>query len=221
MRPLPLLLLPLLLAACQQPSREAVELAAELRRTPPDAQADALADQPIDCDLRDRACATLWLYRGAACARLAEAATTPEAARPGRRDCAVAAFARAAELTPADAPEAERMEAALRLADALERRRDRAMGEARQTDNAAILAAIAPLQGRRGGPAAHYAAGVTLNRLLAGDLPPAQRCAALREANAQAAMTAELPGLPPLGDRLAQRRAAIEAALATQTPRCI
>jgi hypothetical protein len=215
-----LLLLPLLLAACQQPSREAVTLAGELRRVPPGAQSEAMADRGFDCEVQDRACATLWLYRGAACAQLAESA--PEAQRPARRQCAVTALRRAGELTPADAPAQERAEPALRLADALERSRDRALGEARRADNAAILAAIAPLPGIPGGTgyAAHYRAGVGINRVVAGDLPPPERCAALAAAGTDLAAAAAAPGLPPLADRIAQRRASLEAARDAQTPRC-
>lgn len=208
----------LLLAACGGPSREAVQLAGELRRTPPGPATDAMADRPFDCAAEDRACVTLWLYRGAACARLAEAPATPDAARPARRDCAVEAFTRARALLPADATAAERAETLVRLADAHERRRDRAMGAARQAENAAIAEAIAPLGGLPGGPgyAAHYAAGITLNRVQAGEIVPAARCPALAEARNRAAAAAEAPGLPPLGDRIAQRRAAIATQLAVE-----
>ncbi|PWS38885.1 hypothetical protein DFH01_06460 [Falsiroseomonas bella] len=217
------LLLVLLLAACQQPSRETVQLAGELRRSPPGTTL-AIADRPFDCDVADRACVTLWLHRGAACATLAEAPTTPEAQRPARRDCAVQSFSRARALMPPDATADERMETAIRLADALERQRDRAIGEQRRTDNAAILAAVAPLRASPRGPgdgyADYYAAGVTLNRVQSGDIAAAGRCAALAEARDQAAGAAEAPGLPPLGNRIGQRRAAIAAQFAAQTPRC-
>lgn len=203
MRPLlPLLLL----AACAAPPREAVQRAGDWRRAPP---ADAaIAADPIDCAVADRACVTLWTFRGAACARL------------GRDDCAVDSLARAAALMPSDATPDERAEAALRLADAHERRRDRALGAARRAENAAILAALAPL---RGGPAApladHYEAGVALNRVQSGDTPHAARCAALLAARAAAARAGDAPGLPPLADRIPQRRAAIAAGIA-QTPEC-
>jgi len=205
----------LVVGACVQPSRETVQLAAELRRAPEGAQAMAMADRPVDCAIRDRACVTLWMVRGAACARLAE---TSQEAR--RRNCAVEAFGRAAELTPADAPATERAEPAIRLAEALERRRDRAMGEARRADNAAILAAVAPLGGPTAGYAAHYAAGVGINRVVAGDVPAAGRCAALAEAAATLAGAAGAPGLPPIEDRIAQRRASLQAARAAQQPEC-
>jgi hypothetical protein len=223
MRRAPLLLL-LLLAACQQqPSREAVHLAGELRRSPP-GTTEAMADRPFDCDLADRACVTLWLHRGAACARLAEAPTTPEAQRPARRDCAVQSFSRARALLPADATADERLETAIRLADALERQRDRAAGAQRRADNDAILAAIAPLRAAPRGPgdgyADYYAAGVALNRVQSGDIAAGGRCAALAEAREQAASAAEAPGLPPLGNRIGQRRAAIATQLATENPRC-
>ncbi|HEV7263945.1 MAG TPA: hypothetical protein VGN83_03375 [Falsiroseomonas sp.] len=213
-----LLLLPLLLAACAGgPPREAVQLAGELRRTPPGPATDAMADRIFDCSDVDRACVTLWLYRGAACARLAEAPETAEGARPLRRNCAVEAFTRARALLPRDATPQERQEVAIRLADVHERRRDRATGAARQAENNAILASVAPL---RGTPAAayadHYAAGVALNRVQAGEVPPAARCAVLREARDQAVGTPAGPGLPPLGDRPDQRRAAIAAQLALE-----
>lgn len=191
----------LLLAACSAPSREAVELAGALRRDP--AAIPAMADRPFDCAVRDRACATLWLARGAACARR------------GGGDCAIAAFRQAHALTPEDAPPAERAEPLIRLADALERSRDRAMGEGRRGANAAILDAVAPLPAIPGGagPAAHFRAGVGLNRVLAGDVPPPGRCAAL------AAVAADLAAAdgPILADRIAQRRAALAAA---QIPEC-
>jgi hypothetical protein len=217
------LLLVLLLAACQQPSRETVQLAGELRRSSP-GSSDAMADRPFDCDVSDRACVTLWLHRGAACARLAEAPTTPDAQRPARRDCAVQSFTRASALMPADATADERLETGIRLADALERQRDRAFGAQRQADNTAILAAIAPLRTTPRGPgdgyADYFAAGVALNRVQAGDIPAADRCAALAEAREQAASAAEAPGLPPLGIRIGQRRAAVATQIAAQTPRC-
>jgi hypothetical protein len=205
------LLLPLLLAACSGgPSREAVQLAGELRPTPPGAATDAMADRPFTCMEQDRACVTLWLYRGAACARLAEAPETPDPARPARRDCAVEAFQRARALLPDDATAQERQEVAIRLADAHERRRDRATGEARQAENGAILAAVAPLRGSSAASYAdHYAAGVAVNRVQAGEVPQAARCAVLDEARALAAGTPGGAGLPPLGDRPDQRRAAI------------
>ncbi len=213
---LPAVLL-LALAGCAQPSRQAVELAGAMRGAPPGAAADRLADQPPDCTLRDLACATLWLHRGAACARLAE---RDPAAAPARRDCAVAAFARALDLTPAEAPPEERLEAALRLADALERRRDRAIGAARRADDAAILGVAASLRGLTAGApfAAHHAAGVVLVRALAGDIPAAARCAALAEAAAgfdaapvpdPAAIAVPAAALLP---RIAARRAALAAA---------
>lgn len=205
----------LVLGACAQPSRDDVELAAALRRAPEGPQALAMADRPIGCTVVDRACATQWLVRGAACARLAE---TSQDTR--RRDCAVEAFRRAGELTPADAPATERAEPAIRLAEALERRRDRAVGEARRADNAAILAAVGLLQGVTAGYAAHYAAGVGINRVVAGDVPPAGRCAALAEAAATLAGAAGVPGLPPIEDRIAQRRASLQAARAAQQPEC-
>jgi hypothetical protein len=193
----------LLLAACAQPSREAVEAAGAIRRATPGA-ADALAARPFDCGMADRACVTLWAARGAACARVGEEA------------CAREAFRRAAALMPVDATEDERAEVALRLADAEERGRDRATGAARRAANAAILDALAPL---RGAPAAaHYAAGVALNRVQSGDVPAPARCAALRDAAAEAAQAADMPGLPPRGPRLAARRAAIAAQLATGCP---
>jgi tetratricopeptide (TPR) repeat protein len=200
-----LALIPLLLvAACgTEPSREAVELAGAVRRDP--AVARAMADRPFDCTVRDRACATLWLARGAACQD------------QGRADCAIAAFRQAEALTPAEAPAAERAEPAFRLADALERRRDRAVAEARRADNEAILAAIPALPA---GAAAHYRAGVGLNRVLAGDVPPAARCAALGVVAADVAAAASAPGLPPIDDRIAQRRAALATARAAQDPRC-
>jgi tetratricopeptide (TPR) repeat protein len=193
------ILLPLLLltACAPEPAREAVTLAGAVRRDP--AVAQAMADRPFDCAVRDRACATLWLARGAACAR------------QGRADCAIAAFRQADSLTPADAPAAERAEPALRLADALEARRDRAVAAARRADNDAILAALAPLPA---GLAAHYRAGVGLNRLLAGDVPPAGRCGALAAVAADVADAASAPGLPPIDDRIAQRRAALAVARA-------
>ncbi|WP_372622456.1 hypothetical protein [Falsiroseomonas sp.] len=213
-----LLLLPLLLAACGGgPSREAVQLAGELRRTPPGPATDAMADRMFDCSEVDRACVTLWLYRGAACARLAEAPETAEGARPLRRTCAVEAFTRARALLPRDATPQERQEVAIRLADVHERRRDRATGDARVAENAAILAAVAPLRGTPAAPYAdHYEAGVALNRVQAGEVLPPARCAVLREASRQAAGTPGGPGLPPLGDRLDQRRAAIAAQLAQE-----
>ena len=193
------ILLPLLLltACAPEPAREAVTLAGAVRRDP--AVAQAMADRPFDCAVRDRACATLWLARGAACAR------------QGRADCAIAAFRQADSLTPADAPAAERVEPALRLADALEARRDRAVAAARRADNDAILAALAPLPA---GLAAHFRAGVGLNRLLAGDVPPAGRCGALAAVAADVADAASAPGLPPIDDRIAQRRAALAVARA-------
>ncbi|WP_439549022.1 hypothetical protein [Falsiroseomonas sp.] len=199
------ILLPLLLltACAPEPAREAVTLAGAVRRDP--AVAQAMADRPFDCAVRDRACATLWLARGAACAR------------QGRADCAIAAFRQADSLTPADAPAAERVEPALRLADALEARRDRAVAAARRADNDAILAALAPLPA---GLAAHYRAGVGLNRLLAGDVPPAGRCGALAAVAADVADAASAPGLPPIDDRIAQRRAALAALRAAQNPGC-
>ena len=201
-----------LLLACSTPSRDSIQLAADLRRSPPGADL-SIADRPFDCDARDRACLTLWLYRGAACATLAESPATPEPARAARRDCAVASFTRARDLTPADATPDERAETAIRLADALERRRDRATAEARQADNAAILTAIAPLRTLPGGAgyADHYAAGVTLNRVQAGDIPPAFRCAELATAREAAARASGAPGLPPLTDRTPARRAALAA----------
>ncbi|MGG5810185.1 hypothetical protein [Falsiroseomonas sp. CW058] len=215
------LLMALLMAACDTPAREAVRLAGEVRRMPP-GTSTAMADLPFACEARDRSCVTLWLHRGAACAELAEAPVTPEAMRPERRDCAVAALRRAGALMPADATADERQEAAIRLADALERRRDRASGEARRADNEAILAAVAPLRAPPAGAAPyadHYAAGVALNRVQAGDLPEEARCAALAEARAGAARATEVAGLPPLGDRIAQRRAAVAAQLSL-SPRC-
>jgi hypothetical protein len=199
------ILLPLLLltACAPEPAREAVTLAGAVRRDP--AVAQAMADRPFDCAVRDRACATLWLARGAACAR------------QGRADCAIAAFRQADSLTPADAPAAERVEPALRLADALEARRDRAVAAARRADNDAILAALAPLPA---GLAAHFRAGVGLNRLLAGDVPPAGRCGALAAVAADVADAASAPGLPPIDDRIAQRRAALAALRAAQNPGC-
>ncbi len=213
-----LLLLPLALAACGGPSREAVQLAGELRRTPPGPATDAMADRAFDCTVQDRACATLWLYRGAACARLAEAPATPDTARPARRDCAVDALTRARALLPAEATTDERQEVLVRLTDAHERRRDRATGPARQAENTAIAGLLAPLRAEPAGAGytEHYAAGVTLNRVQAGEIPPPARCAALAEARGQAGRAAEAPGLPPLGDRLAQRRAAIAAQLASE-----
>lgn len=199
-----IILLVLLLTACApEPAREAVTLAGAVRRDP--AVAQAMADRPFDCAVRDRACATLWLARGAACAR------------QDRMDCAIAAFREADALTPADAPAAERAEPALRLADALERRRDRAVAAARRADNDAILAALAPLPA---GPAAHYRAGVGLNRVLAGDVPPVARCGALAAVAAEIAAASSAPGLPPLDDRIAQRRAALAMARAAQNPGC-
>ena len=201
--------------ACAPLPRETVELAAALRRAPEGPQALAMADRPIDCAVVDRACATLWLVRGAACARLAE---TSQEAR--RRDCAVEAFGRAGELTPGDAPANERAEPAIRLAEALERRRDRAVGEARRADNAAILRAVVPLRGATAGYAAHYAAGVGINRVVAGDVAAAERCATLAEAAARLADAAGAPGLPPIEDRIAQRRASLAAARQAQQPEC-
>lgn len=220
MRAWPLLLL-LLLSACGGASREAVELAGELRRAPA-GMTTAMADRPFACEAADRACVTLWLHRGAACATLAAVPTTPDAARPARQDCAVDAFRRAQALMPADATADERHEAAIRLADALERRRDRAQGAQRQAENEAILATVAPLRAASPtlGYAAHFAAGVALNRVQAGDVPAAARCATLRDARADAARAADAPGLPPLGDRVAHRRAAIAAQLASQQPGC-
>jgi hypothetical protein len=189
----------LLLVACAQPSRDAVEMAAAIRRAPPGA-ADALAMRPFACALSDRACVTLWAARGAACARA------------GEGGCARDAFRRATTLMPGDATPHERAEVALRLADAEERGRDRATGEARRAANTAILDALAPL---RGTPvAAHYEAGVALNRVQSGDLPAAARCPALRRAGADAARAAKRPNLPPLGPRIAARRAAIATQLA-------
>jgi hypothetical protein len=208
-----MVLMPLILVACSEPPRQAVELAGALRRgTVPVA---AMADQAPDCALADRACTTLWLARGAACAEAAEAPATPAARRPARRDCAIASYARALELTPQDATAAERAEAALRLAEALERRRDRATGAARRAEDAALMqaaAAIAALPGG-GGPAAHYRAGVALDRVLSGDVPQDARCATLAAAGAQAATAADAPGFPVLGARIPRRRAAIAALL--------
>lgn len=204
------LLIPLvLLAACApQPSRDAVELAGAVRRDP--AIARSMADRPFDCAVRDRACATLWLSRGAACAA------------QGRAECASEALRQAAALTPEDAPPAERTEPSIRLADALERRRDGAFGEARRAYNDGILAALAPLPAIPGGAgyAAHYRAGVGLNRVLAGDVAPGERCAALDAVAADVAAAGDAPGLPPLDDRIAQRRAALAAARAAQNPGC-
>jgi hypothetical protein len=196
----------LLLAACAAPSRQAVQLAGDWRRSPPpDA---AIAGHAIDCAVADRACVTLLTFRGAACARL------------GRDDCALDSLRRAAALMPADATPDERAEVALRLADAHERRRDRATGAARGAENAAILAALAPLRdGPAAGLAGHYEAGVALNRAQSGDTPPAARCAALLAARDAASRAADVPGLPPLADRIPQRRAAIAAGLAL-TPEC-
>ncbi len=194
----------LLMAACApQPSRDAVALAGAVRRDP--ALAQAMADRPFDCEARDRACATLWLARGAACR-----------AR-GDTGCAIEAFGRATRLTPAEAPATERVEPAFRLAEALEHRRDRAVAEARRADNAAILAALPSLPP---GPAAHYRAGVGLNRVLAGDVPPGARCGALAAVAADLAAASSAPILPPIDDRLAQRRAALAAARAAQNPEC-
>jgi len=67
------------------------------------------------------------------------------------------------------------------------------------------------------GYAAHYAAGVGINRVVAGDVPAAGRCAALAEAAATLAGAAGAPGLPPIEDRIAQRRASLQAA---QQPEC-
>ncbi|NGM23849.1 hypothetical protein G3576_27840 [Roseomonas stagni] len=199
-----LLLLPLLLAACgAEPSREAVALAGSVRRDP--AVARSMADRAFDCGVRDRACATLWLARGVACQD------------QGRADCALPAFRQAEALTQADAPAAERAEPTLRLVEALERQRDRAVAEARRADNDAILAALASLPA---GPAAHYRAGVGLNRVLAGDVPPAGRCAVLDVVAADVAAAASVPGLPPIDDRIAQRRAALATARAAQNPGC-
>ena len=212
-----ILMLPLLLAGCGGPPRESVELAGALRRTQPGPETDAMADRSFDCAVVDRTCVTLWLYRGAACARLAEAPNTPAPQRPARRDCAVDSFERARSLMPSDATAQERQEVAVRLADAHERRRDRASGDARVAENNAILGAVQPL---RGTPAAayadHYAAGVTLNRVQSGEIPAAGRCALLAEARSQASGSPGGPGLPPLGDRTAQRRAAIAAQMATE-----
>jgi hypothetical protein len=209
------LLLPLLLGACFGASREAVQLAGELRRAPP-GSSTAMADRPFDCEATDRACVTLWTHRGTACATLAEAPATPEAARPARRDCAVAAYRRAQSLMPADATAEERQSAAAGLADALERQRDHALGGARQAANVAILA----VAGLPPPFADHYAAGVALNRVQAGDVAPEARCAALLQARDQAGRAAEVAGLPRLGDRIAQRRAAIAAQIDLQSSRC-
>lgn len=210
----------LALSACGGVPRESVELASELRRAPPGANL-GMADRNFDCAVADRACVTLWLYRGAACAVLAEGPGRPDPSSPERRDCAVEAFRRAQSLMPSDATQDERLETSVRLADALERRRDRVSGERRRAENDAILAAVAPL---RGGPAAgyadHYAAGVALNRVQAGDIAAEARCATLIEARDAAARATEAPGLPPLGPRLSQRRAAIASQLAANTPRC-
>ncbi len=201
----PLLLLPLLLLACGGPSREAVELAGRLRRAAP-GTADALAVREVGCSAVDRACVTLWAFRGAACARA------------GHEDCALLAFRRAAELMPGDATADERAEVAIRLADAEERRRDRATGEARRQGNAAILAALAPISGSP--HAGHYAAGVLLNRVQSGEVAPEARCATLVAARDHAARASDAPGLPPLGPRIAARRAAIAAQTDLQSPRC-
>jgi hypothetical protein len=205
------LLLPIvLLAACGGVPRETVELAGQMRRTPAGSADLAIADRSFSCEVKDRACNTLWLYRGVACVRLAEAPGTPDAARVGRRDCAVTSLTRARDLLADDSTAEERQETAAWLAEAHERRRDRASGAARQAENAAILDAIAPLRGTAAaGHAEHYAAGVALNRVQAGDIAQPARCAALTEARAQAARAAEGTGLPPLADRIAQRRAAI------------
>jgi hypothetical protein len=128
----------LLLAACAQPSREAVEAAGAIRRASPGV-ADALAARPFHCGVVDRACVTLWAARGAACARA------------GQEACAREALRHAAALMPADITPDERAEVALRLADAEERLRDRATGAARRAANAAILDALAPLRARRRG----------------------------------------------------------------------
>jgi hypothetical protein len=200
------LLLLLSLAACAAPSREVVRQAAAVRQAAP-AMDPALAARPVDCAVADRACVTLWTARGAACARL------------GREDCALDALRQAAGLTPADATEDEREEVAIRLADAWERRRDRATGQARREANAAILDAVAPLRasGRAAPYAAHYAAGVAIDRVLAGEVTA--RCGTLRAARDDAARAAEAPGLPPIAARIVQRRAAASSLLALQ-PGC-
>ena len=66
---LPLVLPLVLLAACGHPDQADLR---QLEQFPKDSDA-TVAQAAIACDAADPVCSRLWLYKGAACARLAEA----------------------------------------------------------------------------------------------------------------------------------------------------
>ncbi|HXJ53980.1 MAG TPA: hypothetical protein VNH16_21560 [Burkholderiales bacterium] len=140
--------------------------------------------EEIACDSVHRTCARLQMEKGGACLALAEASDPAERARV--RECAATAFAAARRLTPPDAPPNEKLEAGIGLASSLRLRREGAAPDGRRAVNAELAQTAEALRGLPGGApyGALFASDVELNRVLTGETPPPQQCAALAKAAA-------------------------------------
>jgi hypothetical protein len=189
-----LLTLALVLGCQTHPSKEDVQ---QLERMQQAKTTDALAQvsrESIACDAVDRTCARLHMEKAAACLALAEASSAAERARV--RECAATDFAAARKLMPSDVPANERLQATIGLASALRLRREGASLDSRRALNTELIQTADALRGLPGGAAygAFFSADVELNRVLNGETPPEQQCAALGKA---AAGLAASSGAPP------------------------
>lgn len=190
------------LAGCGHPDQADLRQLEQFR-TAPDA---SVAQASIACDSVDPACARLWLYKGAACARLAEAPS--EGQRSAMRACAVSSFRQARTLAAKDP--ADQAAAMKGLANALKLTRDNdspLRAEATQELTALLPALRATPDGAP--YAGYFQADLLVNDVLAGKATGPAACQALREASAS------LPG-DPLPADLRTRVPALRSVAASQ-----
>ena len=174
--------------------------------------------EQIACDSVHRTCARLQMEKGGACLALAEASDPAERARV--RECAASAFAAARRLLPGDAPANEKLEAGVGLASALRLRREGATPDSRRALNAELAQTTETLRGLPGGApyAAFFAGDVELNRVLTGETPPAQQCAALGKAAGELGGITAAP--PDLAGRIEALRRNIADAQRSPARKC-
>lgn len=191
------------LAGCGHPDQADLKQLEQFRSA-----SDATVSQAtIACDAVDPACARLWLYKGAACARLAEAPS--EGQRSTMRACAVSSFRQARSLAAKDP--ADQAAATKGLANALKLTRDNDL--ALRADATAELTALLPALRATpdGGPyAGYFQADLLVNDVLAGRTTGPAACQALKDA------TAALPA-DPLPADLRSRVPALRSVAASQT----